>query len=121
MKARQEMVFRCDFCNKSMLSKGAMSLHERMCKENPKNKHKCFQYCVWINRDFNEGNTVFYCGCDKCDFFDKDLYSYKLERNYNGQKMIEVEGLTRMPLHCEHYEIEDGHDDFFKQDKEEQQ
>ena len=113
MNIKQETVFRCEFCNKAMLGKGAMSLHERMCKKNPKNKHKCFQYCKWLNKDADEvtGLRFFCCGNDKCKLHEKDLYSYKLERNYSGQQRIKEEELTLMPLECDNYDIESGHEE----------
>lgn len=117
MKTQQETVFRCEFCNKPMFSKGHMTLHERMCRKNPNNQHKCFQYCEWLCRDTSEdGFTFFYCANENCELYDKYLYSYKLDRNYLGKQRIKGENLVRMPLKCEHYEIEDGHDEDFLHD-----
>jgi len=110
MKEKLEPVYRCDYCNKAMRSKGAMSLHERMCNYNPKNDHKCFQYCKFLNKeqDNSTRETLFYCGNEKSEFLFLDLYSYKLERFYfNKHRII---GKTRMPLKCDHYEIEGGHE-----------
>lgn len=110
MKEALEPVFRCDYCNKHYLSKGAMTLHERMCNSNPKNEHKCFQYCKWLNKDGNghTGETIFYCGNENSTFHFKDLYSYKLERFYFNKHRIAK--MFRMPLKCKHYEIENGHE-----------
>lgn len=93
-----------------MLNKGAMSLHERMCKYNPKNRHKCFQYCRFLNKESNEDGIIFYCGNDNCELSGQDLYSYKLERFHQNKSRIK--NMTRMPLECEHYVIEEfNHDE----------
>lgn len=102
-----------------MFNKGAMTLHERMCKENPKNKHKCFQYCKYLygERDSYDGEFHFSCENIKCGMYEKNLHSYKLEREYHGKKRIKENGLIRMPLECEHYEIESGHDTYNDREK----
>ncbi len=51
MRKTKETVYRCEYCNKAMVSAGFMKLHERMCKENPKNKHQCFKYCGNLVKD----------------------------------------------------------------------
>lgn len=106
-------IYKCEYCNKKMFGKGAMSLHERQCCKNPKNRHKCFQYCKWLNKDTcdSTGFKFFTCGNDKCNLCGSDLHSYKLERNYEGQQRIKDEELIRMPLVCPFYEIESGHDE----------
>lgn len=107
----QKLVFECEFCGKRMLNKGSMTLHERMCRKNPNNKHKCFQYCRWLNMTYEEGLRVFYCGNVNCFLSEENLYSYKLERNYIGRMQIERQKLIRMPLQCDCYEIEESHDE----------
>ena len=104
MKIVKEIIFRCEFCNKPMFNKGAMILHERMCKKNPKNRHECFKYCRHLEKKSeqieDEDGDVIGGGYS--------LYSYKLERfKANKKRMINKE---RMPLKCKDYEIEDGHD-----------
>ena len=114
MKETLELVYKCDHCNKAMRSKGAMTLHERMCKSNPKNNHKCFQYCRFLNKDGDgqTGETIFYCGNKNSIFYFKDLYSYKLERFCFNKERISK--MTRMPLECKHYQIENGYETFEK-------
>ena len=114
MKETLEPVYRCDHCNKAMRSKGAMTLHERMRFHNPKNNHKCCQYCKYLVKDgdCSNGETIFYCGNEKCDMNFKDLYSYKLERFYFNKHRINK--MTRMPLQCDYYQIENGHETFEK-------
>jgi len=115
MKETNEKVYRCDFCNKAIISKGSMVLHEKMCRKNPKNQHKCFKYCEnlikeqfdIINEDGEKtvsSEIVFTCKKRP----DVLLYSYKLERFKS--KKHRIDEMERMPLECEFYEIEDGHD-----------
>jgi len=114
MKQTNEKVYRCDFCNKAIISAGSMKLHERMCKKNPNNKHKCFQYCKNLILEDGERRTSEYGEeyiIEKsflCEKTGKELYSYKLERYKTNAKRIEK--LTRMPLECEFYEAKQGHD-----------
>lgn len=113
MEIQYELVYRCAYCNKSTLNKGAMTLHERMCKKNPKNQHQCFKYCKWLikNRNAVDGIFEFDCTNPNCEYYNNSLYSYKLERNYRTKVRIKEGNLTRMPLACKHYEIESGHDE----------
>jgi hypothetical protein len=114
MKQTTEKVYRCDFCNKAMVRVGLMKLHERMCKKNPNNQHKCFLYCKYLERDQepirdDEGNKA---GWNEASFTcakmpDVELFSYKLER-YECNR-LRCEQRTRMPLECDLYETMDGH------------
>ena len=111
MKQTNEKVYRCDHCNKAMVGAGLMKLHERMCKENPNNQHKCFQYCKHLIKDsedngqYGEGlYTTFTCAKRP----DINLFSYKLER-YKANE-LRCKGMTRMPLECDLYETMEGHD-----------
>lgn len=115
MKQTNEKVYRCDFCNKAIISKGSMALHERMCKKNPKNQHQCFKYCVnLIKEQFDITDEDGYkCGASEITFTclkkpDVELYSYKLERYKKNQ--IRLEKMERMPLECDMYRVENGHD-----------
>lgn len=36
-----KVIYKCEYCNKVSLSKGAMTLHERACGKNPKNHMMC--------------------------------------------------------------------------------
>lgn len=111
MKETLETIYRCDYCNKAMRNKGAMTLHERMCKSNPENDHKCFQYCKFLLKDTDEqdGSVFFDCENEKSEYHNKDLFSYKLERFCFNKDRISK--MTRMPLQCDHYQIESGHED----------
>lgn len=114
MKKTNESVYRCDFCNKAIISAGFMKLHERMCKKNPKNQHQCFKYCKFLIRGTNnifneEGYTTGYTTSFSCAKRPGiELYSFKLERYKVNQGWIK--DMERMPLECEFYECEHGHD-----------
>jgi hypothetical protein len=115
MRQTNEKVYRCDFCNRAIINAGSMKLHERMCKNNPKNMHKCFQYCSHLAKIFltaydeevggmyNTGEVTF-----RCELKDIEMYSYKLERF--KLKAERMEGLIRMPLECDKYSCMEGHD-----------
>ena len=112
MEIRQETIYKCEHCGKMMFRKGSMSLHERMCNKNPNNRHKCFQYCKYLYGERTDGKYYFTCKKEECGMFGQDMHSYKLERNYIGKERIEDEKLRRMPLECEYYEIEEGHETY---------
>lgn len=107
MKIQQETVFRCDFCNKPMFGKGAMSRHEKFCKMNPNNAHKCFEFCKYLKKVDNY--TYDECGNPDggvtmlCTKRNVKMYSYKFEKNYNKPANI-LNGLERMPLECDLHE-----------------
>ena len=109
MKTTNERVYRCEHCNRAIVSKGSMTLHERMCKKNPNNQHQCFKYCKYLVKEVNvdienesEIGTMFTCTKKHIE-----MHSYKLERySMNSRR---VSQLTRMPLNCEHYKVMDGH------------
>ena len=118
MKETNEKVYRCDFCNRAMVSKGFMVLHERMCKRNSNNQHQCFKYCQFLTKDevikhYAEdgeqydiiGECSFYCEA-KPD--SEGMYSYKLERYKKNKHRIK--SLIRMPLKCDLYKCMGGHD-----------
>lgn len=108
MKINQETVYRCDHCNRSMLGKGAMSRHEKYCKENPNNKHKCFEFCNHLERtytleesnDYNDQPRITHMTCKKLNI---KMYSFKFEKN-TGRPINALIGLTRMPLECSSFE-----------------
>lgn len=114
MKETKEKVYRCDFCNKAMVSKGFMVLHERMCKKNPKNQHQCFKYCENLIKEQYEVTDEYGCKIGESEISftckkrpDIQLYSYKLER-YKSKKE-RLKNMERMPLECELYKTEEGH------------
>jgi phage FluMu protein Com len=111
MKQTNEKVYRCDHCNKAMISKGFMAYHEKWCKNNPKNYHKCFEFC----ENLIKGKNVIETGDQeqdqweiyfKCKATDKLLYSYKIEKKFCNRPEIlkeRIEGLQRMPTECDDF------------------
>ena len=100
MKIAQETIYRCGYCNKPMFGKGAMVRHEKWCKENPNNKHKCFDFCQHLKREHRviEVNGEPYRVTDMtCTKLNKQMYSYKLEKTANCPPLNNME---RMPLEC---------------------
>jgi len=105
-------VYQCEHCKKNMLSAGAMSRHEKYCRLNPNNLHKCFDLCRNLTRrrilingkdPFNSGSYQTVLECKKLNV---KMYSYLLEKKstaYFGSP-VNFEGLMRMPLQCIHYE-----------------
>ena len=107
MKIQQETVYRCEHCNKPMFGKGAMVRHEKYCRDNPHNKHKCFEFCrhLKMTQNFEHDEYGNWSGgttmlCEKKGI---EMYSYKFEKNYN-KPVTALNGLIRMPLECEEYE-----------------
>jgi len=98
-------VFQCEFCGKKQYRKNDMSLHEKWCKKNPKNDHKCFQHCVHLiksreeidcDREWPSTRCTFQCNVTK-----KFLYSSIAER----RKIVPLldKSVERMPLECRFY------------------
>jgi hypothetical protein len=105
MKTIQETIYQCDHCGRKMFNKGAMSWHEKWCKENPNNKHKCFDFCIYLemNKIYNKdeyGNNIFVRTDMLCKRRKTFMYSFKLEKN-RTRPVEAFNGLERMPLECE--------------------
>jgi hypothetical protein len=100
-------VYQCEYCTTRRFTKNAATRHERYCKRNPNNQHRCFD-CRHLLRTTEEAGvgengqlitakrTVFHCGR-----FDKDLYSYVAERQ---NILHHVGAAERMPLTCAGHE-----------------
>lgn len=113
MKQTTEKVYRCDHCNRPMVSAGLMKIHERMCKMNPNNDHKCLQWCKHLVCEKEEiiddyGDISGYGKSFYCEKTEEHMYSYKLERFKHNEGRIK--GLKRMPLECNDYEDKDFHE-----------
>jgi len=108
MKTTNETVYRCDFCNRAIVSKGSMVVHEKMCKNNPENAHKCFEFCNHLQRDkeiiggygdedWDLKRTKFVCLIR-----DVELKSYKVKRT---KKLMEyTKDIEFMPNECNLFE-----------------
>ena len=111
MKTEMLKVFICEHCERKMFGKGAMSRHERFCRENPYNQHKCFDFCRHLKMDVRQGSDQF-GNYEKhttmtCMVTGKKMYSYKFEKNTNKPANA-LNGLERMPLECEFHEYPEG-------------
>jgi hypothetical protein len=104
MKEYIGKIFECKYCGKKSAWKTVIVNHEKICKENPNNKHKCFDFCEHLIKDVNYDDsgikeTTFYC-----PKIDKSLYSYKVERCQHMFRHV-ISKKTRMPLECNFYEL----------------
>lgn len=112
MKIQQETVFRCDFCNKHMFGKGAMSRHEKYCKNNPNNAHKCFEFCKHLEKttEYEYDDYGNQCGGTTmlCLKRNVKMYSFKYEKN-TRKPVDALNGLERMPLECDLHEYKDDY------------
>jgi len=105
MITKTKEVYFCEYCNKLYQVKSACIKHEPHCKENPKNKHKCFQFCKHLKR--TKGYTGTCDGYDTyvvpteflCEKKDCTMWSYIAER-----RDIDHCADERMPLECDCYE-----------------
>ena len=109
MKTEMMKIYVCEYCGRKMFGAGAMSRHEKYCDHNPKNAHKCFEFCKHLKKtheviDINgEPYRITHMTCDKTG---KKMYSYKLEKKQTFRSTY-VSGLERMPLECDEFEIMD--------------
>ena len=112
MKTTTEKVYHCEHCKKHMLSAASMSRHEKYCRYNPLNKHKCFDLCRFLvsKRQLKEGgdpsNPGSYIRTFTCEKTGQKMYSYlaiKKMTSYLGNP-IKIAGLVRMPLSCNDYQ-----------------
>lgn len=107
MKAITEKVYHCEHCKKYMLSASSMSRHEKYCRMNPNNKHKCFDLCRHLQKSRVYGTIYHGVTQFRCAITGEKMYSYLLEKKqtaYFGNK-INFDGLIRMPLECNDYRI----------------
>jgi hypothetical protein len=114
MKIILQNVYHCEYCEKKQFRKCDMSKHEKNCKQNPNNKHKCFEICKHLLREEEEyickdrwGNTAKteYVGIKtvfKCALTSQKMYSYIAERK--RLPAVNEPDTIRMPLECDKYE-----------------
>ena len=106
-------IYRCEYCNKASVSKGAMTLHERCCPKNPNNKAMC-DNCAWLKYTDETKHYVVYGSMDypvkreydlairTCPFMGK-LY-YKLKGDL--EVMVQDDDWKKMPSEfqgCSHF------------------
>lgn len=108
MITQETTIYKCEHCGKKQFRKCDMSRHEKWCKKKPENKHKCFQFCVYLKKDTEEiegtGNiweergNVTRCTFT-CEKTMQRMYSFIAERR--GIPMHD--GEVRMPTECDMY------------------
>ncbi len=100
-----QTIYKCEHCKKVMFRKCDMSRHEKWCNKAPENKHKCFEYCIHLQKgrevidedDFPYGATrrTFTCGVTG-----QKMYSSIAERRDIVRELYDC---VRMPLECKDY------------------
>ena len=104
MKLIETTIFICDFCGKKQFRKSDMTKHEKWCKKNPQNKHKCFEFCkhlVKSREHYEQGDFTGFKTIFTCSKLNQEMYSSIAERR---KLPVITDGVTvRMPLECEHY------------------
>ena len=111
MKKETRTVYICEHCGKKMFGASAMSVHEKFCRQNPNNLHKCFQYCQHLKKTGGEKRYDYehdgFCKRNPisftCSLLKKELYSYKLENKQRFQIKNILKNKERMPLVCDGY------------------
>lgn len=109
MQEKQSTTYHCSYCRRYYLQKHHAAKHEKGCRDNPNNKHKCFEMCKHLNREtisdnnYENRRTIFTCQLTK-----QRMYSYLAEKKgllkYFRESFEEDEAI-RMPLVCEKYEM----------------
>lgn len=109
MKKIQTTIYQCEYCGRKMFGAGAMGRHEKLCRMNPKNAHKCYEFCKNLMReeittpvssdpeDGRISKTIFYCSKNPSQL----LYSYKMEIRF---PQYITPDMIRMPMECDLYE-----------------
>jgi hypothetical protein len=78
-----------------------MTRHEKYCRLNPQNLHRCFDLCHHLKRERSvDGFHVFTeFTCTKLNIKMYSFLAEKKKTSYFGNP-IKIEGLVRMPLQC---------------------
>jgi len=87
--------FMCKFCGK--LYKRNYLHHEKYCKENPKNKHRCLFPCTYLQVFREEGIKNFHCSVK-----DIDMHTYKAE----SRGLEVIKRTEKMPNECELFDCD---------------
>ena len=107
MQEKITTIYECGHCQKYYKRKHAAIKHEKYCKNNPENKHQCFEWCthLTVTDEVEEGDD--YCS-DRhyktfvCDVSGDEMHSYIAERR--GMEVCKY--TARMPIECEDYKHE---------------
>lgn len=110
MEVTTGKIYKCDFCGKRQFRQCDMTMHERWCKENPKNNHKCFQFCrhlIKTSEEYDGENFVGHRTIFTCELTKQGMFSYIAERK--RLPVINEKDSIRMPLECDKFEDEFTH------------
>ena len=99
--------WQCVFCGKlyKARAKHHCEKHEKYCKDNPANNHKCFDFCEHLEAGYQDipsdydDDAIRVDRTFTCKVTGKLMHSYIAERRGLGC----VSETDRMPLECEHY------------------
>lgn len=107
MNIKNIPTYHCGYCSKYYIHKGNAAKHEKFCRNNPNNKHKCFQYCVHLKKEHYQPENGYSFIEFTCPHIETPMYSYKAEKGaaiLNFRERYGDGGCVRMPLECPHYE-----------------
>ena len=106
-------LYKCDFCGKKLFRKHAMSNHEEVCFNNPKNFKACmdckFLEKIQIDAPWNQGHPD-YCSNEKqvstfnCNKLDKMMFPFSIERKKLHIKYDTYADQEPMPNQCDSHE-----------------
>lgn len=68
-------VYKCSFCGRISLSKGAMVVHEMNCKKNPQNWTDC-AFCDYLKVERRKIENTEGQRCKRCQYYDIDYEDY---------------------------------------------
>lgn len=108
MRTILRKVYECEHCGRKMLGAGAMGRHEKWCKKNPHNRHKCFAFCKHLLRAgevvYDGGEPYYKRTIFTCSVTGKEMYSFLLEKRASLFPYdIKLNSKERMPLECDMY------------------
>ncbi len=106
-------VYQCEYCGRVSLNAGALSRHERVCHENPKNKPQCWEWCkhytqtcetkeVWKDEQCSSAVLVRICDAKKCHLFTPLCAAWKKEELKNMDD-ANWEQMPSVIEGCEHF------------------
>lgn len=105
MKEKTTKIYECDHCPKYYKRKHAAIKHEKYCRNNPANKHRCFEFCGHLSKVERVEECQYYDRKYKtfvCDITGDEMHSYIAERR--GMEICDE--TERMPIKCENYKHE---------------
>lgn len=116
MKSQTLEVHTCDFCNKKLFVKGAMTRHEDNCTSNPKNLaacHKCEFNKLVMKPILNDANRWLDVNSYYCSKLNQEMHPHKAVRKGLLRKYPETfANSVLMPTKCEHFQREKDIIDF---------